>query len=159
MKDETEKIFCIGFHKTGTTSLAAALEQLRYKVKHGNKPQSDQIETALQHGKLALSIVQAQLGEFDAWADLYAVRRHYAVLDQQYPNARFILTVRDSEQWIESCKRQRERRADSPYFHYWYYQTEDQWAVEKMTHEWLVRSYFAERSNKLLVMNITEGDG
>ena len=29
---QTQEIFCIGFHKTGTTSLALALEQLGHRV-------------------------------------------------------------------------------------------------------------------------------
>lgn len=158
------KIFCLGFHKTGTLSLHHALERLGFKSRHGYKPQSDLIERALRDGKQALQYVEDQtqkrgVGEHDAWLDLYSIRRAFTVLDKQYPNSKFILTVRDEASWVKSVHRQRERRHDTPFFHYWYFQSEDQWRLEKIHHEWAVKTYFSARPDDLLIMDITKGDG
>lgn len=153
------KIFCIGFHKTGTTSLAKALEQLGYKVRHGYKSHSDIMANDLKDRRPGLESLEAEYGPHDAYLDLYTLRMNFTAFDQDYPGAKFIMTTRDDTEWIESCKRQREKRSDSPFYHYWYFQSIDQWKLEKMAHEYAVRAYFSERPDDLLIMDITKGAG
>lgn len=167
---DINKIFCIGFHKTGTTSLAAALQKLGYRVRHGYKPQSDLILKALHDKVPPLQYLEEEHQTYDAYADLYAIRDHFVELDKAYPDSKFILTVRDEDEWVESVKRQIKKRPDSPFFHHWYYQNELQWRHFRRMHERCVLEYFDMPSinlryrgvmpdRRLLVMDITKGDG
>lgn len=162
---ETERIFCIGFHKTGTVSLATALRRLGYRVRHGYKPQSDLIKLCLQRGREPLALLEKQYGRHDAYADLYAVRDHFAYLDAYYTEAKFILTVRNEDAWVESCMQQKYNRRDTPYFHHWYFQNPIQWRYHYNGHNRAVLEYFMgmygieDYKEKLLIMNIPEGEG
>ena len=101
------KIFCIGFYKTGTTSLYHALKILGYRTINGDKPGS---YPGADDG--ASLIPQMDAGDyklhtfekFDAFTDapyLWIWREIYP----QFPEARYILTVRDEEPWLASCVR------------------------------------------------------
>ena len=90
-----QKVFCIGFHKTGTKSLGHALEILGLRVTGPVKMQDPVSLAAMEARCLPL------LSEFDAvqdnpWPFLYPR------LDQLYPGAKFILTRRPPDTWIDS---------------------------------------------------------
>ena len=92
------KIFGIGLSKTGTTSLAHALEILDYKTKD-----YPGIETyrAGDLSSIDLDIVDA----YDALTDT-PIPSFYRELDTRYPSSKFVLTVREMDGWLRSCKRQ-----------------------------------------------------
>ena len=59
----TPKVFCIGFHKTGTTSLAVALRQLGYRVTgHNGVSDADIAEKVYE---MAYGLVE----QYDAFQD------------------------------------------------------------------------------------------
>jgi Sulfotransferase domain len=99
------KIFAIGFYKTGTTTLFEALKLLGYRTINGDKPGSypgaDDGETLLrqiERGDYRLPTFEL----FDAFTDnpyFHLWREIYAL----YPDAKYILTVRDEGRWIDSC--------------------------------------------------------
>lgn len=92
------KIFGIGLSKTGTTSLASALGMLGYRVK------DNMGVTRYATGELSsvdLSVVDAH----DALTDT-PIPSFFRELDTRYPGSKFILTVRDSDGWLRSCKKQ-----------------------------------------------------
>jgi len=88
-----EKIFNIGLHRTGTSSLADALTKLGYKVWHG--PYFKKLENNYYE-------------KFDALTDTQVKGKNqpdfnYKKLYEKFPNAKFILTVRkDKDKWCES---------------------------------------------------------
>ena len=98
-----EKVFCIGLSRTGTTSLEQALKDLGYRL--GDQHQ----------GELLLPQYAARnfrpIVEFcltaDAFQDApFSFPFTYLALDQSFPNAKFILSVRDdSDQWYRSLVR------------------------------------------------------
>lgn len=92
------KIFGIGLSKTGTTSLAGALEVLGYRTR--DYPGI----TSYEPGKLT-SIDAQVLAQHEALTDT-PVPSFYRELDQHYPGAKFVLTVRDMDAWLLSCKKQ-----------------------------------------------------
>lgn len=128
------KIFCIGLYKTGTTSLAAALREQGYSVRHGYKKHSDMMLNDLKDGRPPLESFQNAYGEHEAYADLRVLRDHFVWFDKCYPDSKFILTTRDENEWVESVKRQIAKRPESPYFHPFYYQSELQWRYHKRMH-------------------------
>ncbi len=92
------KIFGIGLSKTGTTSLANALQILGYKTKDNMG--------VVKYATGDLSSVDLHVVDAnDALTDT-PIPSFYRELDTKYPGSRFILTVRDSEGWLKSCKKQ-----------------------------------------------------
>jgi hypothetical protein len=97
---DINKVFGIGLPKTGTTSLNAALNHLGLKS---------------IHNPLDLRR-QAHEGQYcfdrDDWDALTNFGEHfYPQLDEAYPGSKFILTVRDEEEWADSWRRQIEGTA------------------------------------------------
>jgi len=102
-----QKIFCIGFYKTGTTTLFEALKLLGYRTINGDKPGSypgaDDGETLLRQIE-AGNYRLPTFDRFDAFTDnpyFHLWREIHAL----FPDAKYILTVRDERRWIESCVR------------------------------------------------------
>lgn len=98
-----EKVFCVGLSRTGTTSLEQALKDLGYRL--GDQHQG---ELLLQQYKVRnfRPIVEFCLTA-DAFQDApFSFPFTYLALDQSFPNAKFILSVRDSsDQWYRSLVR------------------------------------------------------
>ncbi|HKO43111.1 MAG TPA: sulfotransferase [Pyrinomonadaceae bacterium] len=100
---KAEKVFCIGLGKTGTTSLERALTDLGYQL-------GDQVNAEALLPAYAIRnfkpIVEFCLTA-DAFQDApFAYPFTYMALDQSFPNAKFILSVRDNaEQWYRSLIR------------------------------------------------------
>ncbi len=89
------KVFCIGFHKTGTTTLEVALKKLGYRVT-GSFGTKDPDIAAKVH-----EMAYAKAEEFDAFEDNpWPIL--YRELDERFPGSKFILTRRPAEAWIRS---------------------------------------------------------
>lgn len=98
MQPHKTKIFGIGLSKTGTTSLARAVEILGYKTR-------DYIGvTRYRTGDLSC-INLREIDENDAFTDT-PIPSFYKQLDERYPNSKFILTTRNVDAWLKSCKKQ-----------------------------------------------------
>ena len=164
------KIFCIGLSKTGTRSLHEGLELLGYRGLHWGGPDletavrrgpeiSAAVERALQEGRPLLD----DLDEADAYSDILALTTRFDVLDGQYPNSKFILTVREVGDWLDSRRRHVEanieRRGRGDYDGTFLEVDLPAWAAEAASHEARVRAHFGGRPHDLLVMDITNGDG
>lgn len=95
------KVFGIGFHKTATKSLASALSQLGYRV-HGPAWTRDPVACSSldRLWQQALAVVD----EYDAFQD-NPWPLLWRQLKVRFPAARFVLTVRDEQQWLDSAVR------------------------------------------------------
>lgn len=89
------RVFGIGLSRTGTTSLSQALEVLGFRTKHYPFPRSFA-------GRL-LGIRPPLLEQYDAFTDI-SVIPFYKRLDKRFPGSRFILTERDLDEWLDSCR-------------------------------------------------------
>ncbi len=93
------KVFGIGFHKTATKSLATALDMLGYRV-HGPGWVNDAQACSSLESLWACAL--PLIDDYDAFQDNpWPLLWPYLV--QRFPEARFILTVRDEEQWLASA--------------------------------------------------------
>ena len=90
MKNEKYKIFGIGLHRTGTSSLNEALNILGYRSIHTPLDIYPDIDTRI-------------IDKYDAFTD-NPIPLLYKQLDRLYPGAKFILTTRDLDSWIKSVK-------------------------------------------------------
>ena len=91
------KIFGIGLSRTGTKSLTKALNSLGFNILH--YPIDEVTYNELQEGNYKLSILE----DCDGITDLTIVS-YYAQLDSLFPHSRFILTIRNKEDWLISMK-------------------------------------------------------
>jgi Sulfotransferase domain len=150
------KVFGIGFHKTATTSLARALSYLGYRVTGPNW---------VDHPNIAESVYEMAFHlakEFDAFQDNpWPIL--YKELDQKFPGSKFILTLRPSDDWIRSVVHHFDEK-ETP-MRKWIYGigcprgNEDIYIARYKRHSREVLEYFKDRSEQLLVLNITAGEG
>lgn len=143
------KVFGIGLARTGTTSLNAAMRILGYRGKH------------------FLLNPEQDIRESDFVCDM-PVQTRYREYDRQYSGSRFILTVRNKGQWLESCRKRfhvAETDTKSVVYKYRMEQfrsavfDEDKFSKKYDLHYQEAFDYFKHRPNDLLVINITEGQG
>ena len=159
------KIFGIGFHKTGTTSLGEALQYLGYKVCHGAGP----VRQALGQQRMMQLLYDHDLESIFAVADQYEAFQDnpwyilYEELDQRFAGSKFILTTRDENRWLQSVVNHFKRTESD--FRMWIYDTgspvgnEHLFVERYRRHNREVSAYFADRPEDLLVVNWEEGNG
>jgi len=89
------KVFCIGFHKTGTTTLEVALKKLGYRVTGSFGTKDPDIADKVHE------MAYAMVGKYDAFEDNpWPIL--FRELDTRFPGSKFILTRRPTEAWIRS---------------------------------------------------------
>ncbi len=154
------KVFCIGFQKTGTTSLRDAFRQMDYRY-HGPYGRDWSLKRLEKEYKSAgLAIAQ----EHDVVADM-PWPLIYRELDEAFPGSRFILTLRDTDNWYRSIRNHfGDRPAPLQELTYGadagapvgneqrYREVYDNYNAE-------VQDYFANRDDDLLIMHLEDGDG
>lgn len=154
MSDKT-KVFCIGFQKTGTTSLGRALEILGYRVCGPVGVTNPDIS------RKALEWAEARVSQYDAFQD-NPWPLLYKELDHRYPGSKFILTTRHPRSWIRSVK-----KYFGPYeaaAEVWIYggvgtpiKNQKRFLRRYKDHNQAVRDYFKDRPNDLLVVDLSKG--
>lgn len=90
------RVFGIGWHKTATTSLQAALKILRIPGQHYPYPLYPEIRA----GKAYYPTAHFHYALTD-----FPVPMVYRQLDAMYPGAKFILTIRPVEKWLASAEK------------------------------------------------------
>lgn len=90
------KVFILGFQKTGTTSLEHALEFLGYHVYGGDKNLMK-----YTNPEELKAYIKVTLKTWDAVQDM-PWPLFYKELFDIYPDAKYILTIRDTDKWIRS---------------------------------------------------------
>jgi len=158
------KVLGIGFHKTGTTSLAAALTLLGFNNLRGfhmlrNLWGSTRCFRLLRDENYTpyLDI----LTEYDSVEDnpWYLL---YKEIDERFPNSKFILTIREEQEWLNSCRHF--FSDNSKPIHKIIYGVdrlpgnEELYLNRYKRHNEEVISYFADRSHQLLILDIKKGD-
>lgn len=160
------KVFGIGLSRTGTTSLTEALNQLGILTEHYVRDRVTQQE--LLSGS-PLTMLEQYQGLVDGIAPFYQQ------LDRAHPESKFILTVREKQSWLQSMERLMSTVVDNwswldreaVQFSQTLYQlnygslqfdAQRHWQGYEQ-HQQAVRSYFRERPEDLLVINICGGEG
>lgn len=177
------KVFCIGRNKTGTTSLAAALNELGFVV--GVQTWAERLLP--DWGRRDFRGIIRYCHTAQAFQDIpFSLPYTFQAVDMHFPGSKFILTVRDNpEQWYESLVRfhgngkafGKERMSslsalkevDYAYKGFAYdarvlvhdCTEEDPYNKEVLIdhynfHNQMVRDYFRNRPEDLLVLNVAE---
>ena len=145
IKKRKGKVFGVGLAKTGTTSLNDAFAILGLRTK--GCPHD--IKTIRRYDAATDGIV----------ADVFEE------LDRVYPGSKFIYTIRDKASWLESCRNYGDRKTSRMPGHdqkakRLYGTLEfDREILSKAydDHDSHVRSYFRDRPDALLILNLCEG--
>lgn len=154
------KVFCIGFQKTGTTSLHAALTALGYR-------------TAAVVGR---GMTAEELTKTGAALCIEAAKCHDAAqdmpwpiffreLDAAYPGSKFILTVREPESWFRSIEAHFGAHPDAMQAFVYGHDAaapagnKERYLDVYAAHHRAVRAWFDDRPDDLLVMDLEAGDG
>lgn len=97
------KVFCIGFNKTGTTSLEKLFIDSGYTTADQRK--GEKLLYAWQ--KRDFSPLRDFCKESNFFQDVpFSLPYTFQALDYFFPNSKFILTIRnDSDQWFDSLQR------------------------------------------------------
>ena len=97
-----EKIFCIGFHKTGTTSLLHFLLNLSLRVCDGLGEEEFKEVLDFYNLKNKVNYLENLILSFNAFEDMpWPI--FYKEIFSKFPNSYYILTTRSTESWIKSC--------------------------------------------------------
>lgn len=157
MPELRDRIIGVGFQKTGTSSLREALKALGYRVRDGG---FELFPAAVRKDeeRILKALEPYDAVEDNPWPLLYRE------IDAQVRGAKFILTVRDEEEWIRSVSR---HIGDlrSP-MHEWIYgvgkglpkeDPENALRVYR-EHNRSVREYFSDRPDDFLELDFSKGD-
>jgi hypothetical protein len=170
MAQHDGKIFCIGFYKTGTTTLYDALRTLGYHTVNGDTPGSypgaDDGATLIRQidaGDYRLPTFEL----FEAFSDNPYFRIWRQIYDL-YPDAKYILTVRDETRWIESCVKFYRHRRIRP-MRVWMFgphanpasgpESRQAWLEAYRAHNAAVREFFASRGHQYFEFDPTREGG
>ncbi len=136
------KVFCIGFNKTGTSSINQTLNVAGVSAIHSSN-----------WCAASPRLVQFLFRGFSDGSPV-----HFRHLDRRFPNSRFILNVRDLHSWLDSRRehaehdRGRGRHLDIPS---WDVNDAaiEYWIRERNEHHIAVLEHFAREPDRLLVVN------
>ena len=160
----SQKIFCLGMHKTGTTSLLQAFLQLGIRTCDGlaGAPQGERSSFARADSQI--SYLDGLLSQYQAFEDV-PWPLFYQELYERYPDSYFILTTRDLKRWIRSCIAH--FGAESDPVHEWIYGigcgaplgNEDEWMNKFIAHNQAVLDFFAAKpQSQFLHIAIDNGE-
>lgn len=156
--DNSSKVFSIGFHKTGTSSLGEALRQLGYSPIANYTPELLPHIQSENWSEVENFCQQYQAFEDNPWPLIYRE------LDERFPGSKFVLTIRPKAQWINSVMKH--FSGSSTKMREWIYgegygnpnENTKQIYIDRYTkHNQEVLSYFSTRPNDLAVMDWSRG--
>jgi hypothetical protein len=150
------KVICLGWHKTGTSTMGLALLQLGYKVVGARLDTVDDLVAGRADRVVDLA------REFDGFQDVPWAAL-YRELDEAFPGSKFILVERDEERWLHSAKT---HFADAQIpMHEWLYGegvlegNEALYLERYRRHYAEVRDYFSDRQDDILDFSLERDDG
>jgi len=183
------KVFGIGLSRTGTSSLNEALELLGYRSIHfpiimeNTSPQAKLKYRLNKWGKELgkkqaffteftsgtnnnLAFKKPDESKFDAMTDL-SVARFYKELDTAFSGSKFIFTIRDQDDWAQSCARFFAK--GNHQFFKWQQVNIDMYGSNSFNEDLFrhayqhhvrdVKTHFSQRPQDLLIINISAGEG
>lgn len=154
------KIFEIGVMKTGTSSLGCAFIKLKFKHRTWD-PKLYDCYLNNNYEPIYNAIYKYDSFDDGPWHDI-----DFRILDKKYPDSKFIILERDDASWIKSLEyhtspKYNVNKIKDQYLNYDWINNRDLVIKEKI--EWknnkykLIKQYFKDRPDDLLVMNIKDG--
>jgi hypothetical protein len=178
IKRNKPKLFVIGFNKTGTTSVEAALNE--FDIILGNQREAELLMDDIIKNDYSSLINYCKKAE--AFQDIpFSIPGIFKVLDKAFKDSKFILTIRDNDQqWFDSISNFHGKLwangstptkldlTNAPYIYKGYalkvinyiygdnYYDSDHYKDVYNRHNTDIISYFKHRTNDLLIINPAE---
>ncbi|WP_134678477.1 sulfotransferase [Paracoccus ravus] len=163
------KVFVIGFNKCGTSSLGYMFRKSgmrvadnTYKIGSASRNIAKKMQGNVENGRPVLDGIDM----FDAYSDMELSRFHIHIegiyffqkFDAEYPGSKFILNVRDKDNWIRS----RSNHGNGRYMQKYVASrgldsaeaAQAEWSSAWDSHIENVQTHFASAPSKLLVFDI-----
>ena len=141
------KVFCIGYNKTGTTSIGVALKQLGYRHSSFNK----KVWRVYYKNNRVMDILR-YTAKFDSFDDLPWLKEDMIpILDRVFLGSKFIYLTRDETSWKKSI-------------YHWtfkikgYYPDVDEEYRKFLKHSDFVKDYFSDRSRDIIYIDVSDPD-
>lgn len=157
------KIFCVGFQKTGTTTMAHALRNLGFTVGQPPKLVNKKVNWDLPDPRREIEKVLLDAArKHDALQDSPCAFFHEE-LDAAFPGAKFILTERDVDSWLSSYLKFFPNRNNK--LRAWMYDSDHFLGNEALYRKIYdeqnnaIRNYFSDRPQDFIIMDLEAGDG
>lgn len=157
-----EKIFGIGWAKTGTKTLGECFKLLGFK--HQSR-RLDLVEKLYKNDLKRIIGIANKSQTFEDWPWIIL----YKELNEYYPTSKYILTIRDEENWIRSYRNllqnegkptMRKNRIRSYLYGFPFPDVTDSQLINRyLKHNDDVIEYFRSNKDKLLVVDWEKGHG
>ena len=146
--NNNNKIFGIGLPRTGTSSLSSAIQKLGFSVWHAPPLLNDKY-------------LHNFISNFDAITDIFTTSNiNYIELHKLYPNAKFILTVRNIKSWGKSLVKYNKMNSVSRLFPGYSKMVDNEYILNNEYYQKYnqdVINYFNQQnSQNLLVLNLED---
>jgi hypothetical protein len=156
------KVFGIGLHKTGTSTLRECFRILGYNVCPEELAYLTRFTAAARDYRDCIAMAK----RYDAFEDSpWNYAGVYQVLDVVFPDARFVLTMRDRESWFRSLLRWVSLYNSAPDMNLAHTigvaptaNNKDTAILAYLNYNTAVQEYFANRPGKLLMVDWEAGD-
>ena len=154
------KVIGIGLPKTATSSLAVALTNNNVSTIHFGTPECEEIRQKMYKGIYKFDTLDNYVGITNAFEMIFPQ------IDKEYPNSKFIYTIRDKDVWIDCAEKHWQRMMNNPkatpmqvHHHLITFGTylfnKDRFSYVYDMHSNMVRDYFINRQQDLLILDIT----
>jgi hypothetical protein len=160
---QMQRVFGIGLNKTGTTSLYRAVQMLGLRALHHGPRIEANLDKAVRRGAPLFRYSRPRVRFAHAFFDLAPIMHNFEFVHGQFPGARFILSTRDLDAWLDSrerhVRRNQERAAAGEYAGTFLVIDRERWTEQWTTHHQRVETYFRHHESDLLTMDVTAGEG
>lgn len=143
------KVFCLGMSRTGTKSFAVGMQKLGYKACHnGGRPLDENL-----------------LEQYDAFSDSNTCMFRYDYLYERFPDAKFVFSFRDPEQWADKILDWYNPRHKISYMH-WHLNNDYVSKVDSREElinfcKWQydsIMEFFSDKQDQFLAHSVFKGD-
>lgn len=142
------KVFCVGFNKTGTTTLGKSFELLGYRNSSFNKNVWRNYYLKGRIGK-----VLYYTSKFDSFDDLPWLKEDLIpILDETFPGSKFVYLERSIDNWKNSISKWTYKKKG-------YYPDLDSLLDDYNCHREFILDYFKNRTNDLLILQVDDPKG
>ena len=97
------KVICTGLPKSGTSSLTSVLCANNVPTVHFGAPECDEMREKMYRGLYKFDILEKYRGITNA------LEMVFPQVDKEYPNSKFIQTIRDKDVWLDAAERHWDR--------------------------------------------------
>jgi hypothetical protein len=146
--DYGSKVFCIGYNKTGTTTIGKSLKLLGYNNSTFN------LDIWKKYKEGDIDHILKYTSKFDSFNDLpWNKEELIPILDKTFPSSKFIYSERNEESWKRSFDEWNALRSNR-------YSNNSEEAFERyLSHKKFVIEYFKNRSKDIIYLEVSDDEG